>query len=115
MNNDSYNTYFNNRDNNSNNNNNNNNPLNNKNHAKHVNNTRNTVFILGDNTVKNVNGYFLTKKLQNKKLIEVRLFSGAKVNCMYDHVKPTIRDLNLNHITLHVGINELGSSKKLES
>ena len=57
---------------------------------RHVNNTTNTVFTIGDGIVKNVNGYLLTKKLRNKKLIKVRSFSGAKVNCMYDHVKLTI-------------------------
>ena len=30
---------------------------------------------------------------------------------MYDHVKPTIREFNPNHIILHVGTNELKSSK----
>ena len=69
------------------------------------------MFILGDSIVKNVNGYLLTKKLRHKKLIKVRSFSGAKVSCMYDHVKPTIRKFNLNHIILHVGSNELKSSK----
>ena len=56
------------------------------------------MFILGDSIVKNVNGYVLTKKLRNKKLIKVRSFSGAKVSCIYDHVKPTIRKFNPNHI-----------------
>ena len=69
-----------------------------------VNNPRNTVFILGDSIVKNVNGYLLTKKLRHKKLIKVRSFSGAKVSCMYDHVKPTSREFNPNHIILHVGL-----------
>ena len=69
------------------------------------------MFILGDSIVKNVNGYLLTKKLQNKKLIKVRLFSGAKVSCMFDHVKPTIREFNPNHIILHIRTNELKSSK----
>ena len=76
-----------------------------------INNARNTVFILGDSIVKNVNGYLLTKKLRHKKLIKTRSFSGAKVSCMYDHVKPTIREFNPNHIILHVGTNELKSSK----
>ena len=65
----------------------------------------------GDSIVKNVNDYLLTKKLRHKKLIKVRSFSGAKVSCMYDHVKPTIREFNPNHIILHVGTNELKSSK----
>ena len=54
------------------------------------------MFILGDSIVKNVNGYVLTKKLRNKKLIKVRSFSGAKVSCMYDHVKPTIQEFKSN-------------------
>ena len=69
------------------------------------------MFIIGDSIVKNVNGYLLTKKLRRKKLIKVRSFSGAKVICMYDHVKPTIREFNPNHIIFHVGTNELKSSK----
>ena len=44
------------------------NPLDTKNHVRHVNNTRNTVFVLGDSILKNLNGYLLTKKLQNRKL-----------------------------------------------
>ena len=43
--------------------NNNNNPPNNENHSRQVNNARNTVFILGDSIVKNVNDYLLTKEL----------------------------------------------------
>ena len=74
----------NNNNNRKNNNNNNNNTLSNENHSRHVNNTRNTVLILADSIVKNINGYLLTNKLQNKKLVKVRLFSGAKVSCMYD-------------------------------
>ena len=31
---------------------------------------------------------------------------------MYDHVKPTIREFNPNHIILHVGANELKNSKR---
>ena len=73
------------------------------------------MLILGDSIVKNVNGYLLTKKLRHKKLIKVRSFSGAKVSRMYDHVKPTIREFNPNHILLHVGTNELKSSNNLKS
>ena len=39
------------------------------------------------------------------KLIKVRSFSGAKVSCMYDHVKPIFREFNPIHIILHVGTN----------
>ena len=102
----------NNNNNENNNNNNNNNTLNIDNHARHVNNTRNTVLILGDSIAKNINGYLLAKKLQNKKLIKVRSFRGVKLRCMFDHVKPTIREFNPNHMILHVELkNELKSSK----
>ena len=66
------------------------NPLDNENHAKHVHNTMNKLFLLADSIVKNFNGYFLTKKLRNRKLIKVRSFTEAKVRCMYNHVKPII-------------------------
>ena len=31
---------------------------------------------------------------------------------MYDHVKPTLRDINPDHIVLHAGTNDLRSEKK---
>ena len=105
MNNGSYNNNSNNGDDND------NNPLDNENHVKRVNSAKNAVFILRDSIVKIVNRYLLKKKLQNKKLIKVRSSSGAKVSCMYDHVKPTIRKFNPNHIILHVGTNKLNSSQ----
>ena len=61
----------------------------------------------------NVNCYLLTKKLRNEKLVKVRLFIGAKVRCMYNHVKPTIREFDPNHIILHVGTNELRIVRQL--
>ena len=37
----------------------------------------------------------------------VRSFSGAKTSCIADHVKPTLREINLDQIILHVEINNL--------
>ena len=37
----------------------------------------------------------------------MRSFSGAKISCLMDHVKPTLRDINLDHIILHAGTNDL--------
>ena len=71
------------------------------------------MFILGDSIIKNLNGYLLTKKLRKRELIKVRLFTGAKPSCKYDHVKPTIQEFNPNHIILHVGTNELKSFKRV--
>ena len=50
-----------------------------------------TIYILGDSMVKKLNGYLLTKKVKHKYLIKLKkTFSGAKVSCMVDHVKPAI-------------------------
>ena len=65
------------------------------------------VYILGDSIVKNLNGYLLTKKIRHKHLVKVRLFSGAKISCMRDHVKLTLRDVNPDHIVLRAGTNDL--------
>ena len=34
-------------------------------------------------------------------------FLGANISCMVDHVKPTLQDINLNHIVLHAGTDDL--------
>ena len=56
-------------------------------------------------------GYILTKKVRYRYLIKVRSFSGAKVSCMVDHVKPTLRDDKPDHIILHAGTNDLRTEK----
>ena len=43
--------------------------------------------------------------------MKVRSFPGAKVRCLDDYAKPTMRDFNPNRIILHVGINDLNSEK----
>ena len=65
------------------------------------------VYILGDIMIKKLNGYLLTRKIRHKHLVKVRSFSGAKISCMTDHVKPTLRDINPDHIVLHAGPNDL--------
>ena len=61
--------------------------------------------------VKKLYGFLLTRKLKHKCLVKVRPFSSAKVRCMHDHVKPTIRDVNPDHIILHCGTNDLNSEQ----
>ena len=60
--------------------------------------------------VKKLNGYLLTKKV-NKFLVKVRPFSCAKMSCMVDHVKPTIRVDKPDHVLLHTGKNDLRREK----
>ena len=57
--------------------------------------------------MRKLNGYLLTKKIKHKVVVKVRTFTTAKVSCMQDHVKPTIRDINPQQIILHLGANNL--------
>ena len=78
------------------------------NNNKNKNNKNKTnVYILGDSMVKKLNGYLLPRKIRHKHLVKVLSFSGAKISCMTDHVKPTLRDINPDHIVLHPGTNDL--------
>ena len=55
------------------------------------NNNKTNAYILSDSMVKKLNGYLLTKKIRHEHLVKVRSFSGVKIICMTDHVKPTLR------------------------
>ena len=61
--------------------------------------------------VKKLKSFLLTRRLNHKCLAKVRPFSSAKVRCMHDHVKPTVKDFNLDHIILHCGTNDLSSER----
>ena len=45
----------------------------------------------------------------------VRQFSGSKVDCMKDYMKPCIRENNPDHLIFHVGKNNVPSNKKAKS
>ena len=70
-----------------------------------------SIFIMGDSMVKKLNGYLLAKKNKHKGIVKVRPFTTAKVSCMQDHVKPTIRDINPQQIILHVRTNDLKAER----
>ena len=68
-------------------------------------------YILENRMVKKSKRYLLKKKVKHKFLVKVRPFSAAKVSCMVDHVKTTIRDDTPYHFILHTGTNDLRSEK----
>ena len=76
-----------------------------------VNKNKQKVFILGDSIVKHIQGWEITKELDNKQKVYVRQFSGSKVSCMKDYVKPSIRENNPDHIIFHAGTNDVPSEK----
>ena len=65
--------------------------------------------ILGYIILKNIKGWEISKKLQNAN-VYVRHFSGAKVRCMKDYLKPSLKE-NPDHFVLHVGTNDLDSDR----
>ena len=79
-----------------NNNNNDNSGDNSKNNNNENNNNDNNkyVFILVGGNVKDLNGFLFSKAINHECIVKVRPFSLAKVQCMYDHVKPTIKNVN---------------------
>ena len=55
-------------------------------------NTKNIkVCVLGESMVKHVQGWEITKGIRNKRKVYVRQFSGSKVDCMKDYMKPCFR------------------------
>ena len=57
--------------------------------------------------IKNVKGWEMSKRLKDTN-VYVRHFAGAKVRCMKDHIKPSLREKPY-HIVLHVGTIDLVS------
>ena len=54
---------------------------------------------------------FLKRKEFTKRVAKKQPFSSAKVQCTYDHAKPTRRDVNPENIILHIGTNDLNFDK----
>ena len=69
------------------------------------------VFVLVDSLVKHMQGWGITKKLENKHKVYIRQFAESKVICMNGYVKPCIREDNPDHIILHVRTNDIPTSK----
>ena len=66
-----------------------------------------TVFSLGDRMLRNVTGYRLSKLTKYKFGIKSKYYPEARVWCMEDHVKPTVRSNEADQIILHGGTNDL--------
>ena len=61
--------------------------------------------ILGHSMIKNIKGWKILRTLHNAN-VYVRHLLRAKVRCMKDHLKPSLRE-NPDHFVLHVSINDL--------
>ena len=56
--------------------------------------------------IKRVNGWEISRKLQENCKVYVKHFSRAKIKCMKGYIKPSQRE-NLGHYILYVGTNDL--------
>ena len=70
---------------------------------------RPTVVIIGDSMLKNVHGWRLSKNVR----AEVKSFSGATVEDMFDYIKPTLKN-QPDEIIIHIGTNNLKRSNPRE-
>ena len=66
----------------------------------------------GDSMIKNIKGWEISKKPHNAN-VYVKHFPGAKVRCMKDHLKPSLRE-NPDHFVLHVCTDDLDSDRSLD-
>ena len=81
---------------------------NNNNNNKESKSSKKKVLILGDSILKYFKSYSLSRSLDNRK-VYVKDFLGARVRCIQDYVRPTIRE-NLYHIIFNVGTNNLATN-----
>ena len=58
------------------------------------------VVIIGDNMIKHLNGWDMSKKVHKSECkVYVKSFPGAKTSCMKDYVKPSLRNTKPFYIT----------------
>ena len=70
------------------------------------------VYILGDSIIKHIKGYTISSSLDNCK-VYVKDFAGARIRCVQDYVRPTLREI-CDHIIIYVGTNDLASNTPAE-
>ena len=64
--------------------------------------------------IKKVFGDKFSRQLNYKHHVVLRLFDGAKTQCMEDYIKPTVK-ISPKQIILHFGTNNLPSSEDPET
>ena len=72
--------------------------------------TQKSAIILGDNMVKHINGWEISKRLQSGCKVYVKQFSGTRTKYMKDYMKPSLQ-VNPDHFILHVGTTDLNTER----
>ena len=72
--------------------------------------TQDCITILGDSTVKNIQGFKMKQAIKNDKNVYVKSLSGATVDCTNSHVCVTMKKKTKTSI-LQCGTNDLNSPR----
>ena len=74
---------------------------------------KDNIVVLGDSTMKHVDGWKLSRLPKSKKKrVKVMHFSGATTARMESYIKPTLQR-NTDKVILHIGTDDLKSKKEL--
>ena len=68
--------------------------------------------MFGNSMVKHVQRWVINKRIDNKRKVYVRQFSGFQVDFMKDYMKPCSRENDPDLLTFHVGTNNALSNIK---
>ena len=71
-------------------------------------------YILGDSIVKEVKGWELSNNLKRSHKVVVKSFSGAKIQCMRQYIKPSLSQ-KPDHVIIHIGTNDLASNMSADN
>ena len=63
--------------------------------------------MFGNSMVKHVQRWAINKRIDNKRKVYVRQFSGFQVNFMKDYMKPCSRENDPDLLTFYVGTKVL--------
>ena len=69
--------------------------------GKNGQNKNHKIVILGNSKIKKIKGWKISKKLENGN-VYLRHFSGAKVHCMKDYLKPSLSFCNYKSFSSHI-------------
>ena len=75
--------------------------------------TQKLVIILGDSTVKHIDGWEISERLQSDCKVYMKQLSEAKTKCTKNYMKPSFWE-NPDHFILHVGTNDLITDRSPE-
>ena len=78
--------------------------------AKLTDNIKRNITIIGDSIIKDMKSYKMKQGLSSQDRVYIKSFPGAKIECMTDYVKPSMK-YNPDVLLLHCGTNDLRSSK----